>query len=144
MSKESEHSYYEKLKPYVWPWLAIPIAVLYAADFAHLLLNTVETLASAAIVFYFLGSVMGMTIYLHSLVPGSGAESLLKLRFVKYVPTIQWGYRLSVWLTEDLSPKEEPEESQPEVLHDLLQDALDKPPVDELDLQVKEGGDDEK
>jgi len=59
---------------------------------------------------------MGAVIFLYGMTPNTKVDSVLSLRFVKLVPTIRWGYDLSVWLAEDLDPQEEQ--------------------VDEIDVQV--------
>jgi len=129
-------SYATFLKPYLWPYVLIPVIILYSLDFIILMLHTVEWILIAALTLYGVAFLIGMFGGVLSIAPGTDYSTLINLRIVDKVPPLKWGYLMVTWLFEDLNAPDEPEPSAEPDIPVPPEPSSEKPTiVDDEDLE---------
>ena len=83
----------------IWlPWFIFPLAAIYAADFARLLLDFIQIGLGCIVLSHAVAIFAG--IYLAVMQPGYESH-ILNLRLTKFLPSLTWSYDLVSWLIEE-------------------------------------------
>lgn len=87
--------HYDKIKQYLWPWVLLPFALIYAADFAQAIIFIIQLCCT------FLLSLLGAGLFVGAyiaILENLRDEHIKQIRLYKVLPTIVWGYVLVGYL----------------------------------------------
>ena len=82
----------------LWPWLILPLAIVYLIDLSILLFELVKIFIALAILVNGLGFFAGVGL---ALFKPSYKTYILNLRLTKYLPTVSWAHGWTDWLLQE-------------------------------------------
>lgn len=93
---KDEH--YAVVKKYLWPWILLPFALIYVADFVTAIIFIVQLFCVFSLIVLGIGLFWGAYLAMYE---SFKKEKIIWYRLFSVLPTILWGYKLCKYLLED-------------------------------------------
>ena len=97
----------KQLWKYLGTTLLIPLFVFYMIEMLQDLLFLGQSFVALYMIVMSAGTFIGCALAMYGMTGRSeGVEGFMKVRLVKLIPTITWGYQMVQWALSDVEPKE--------------------------------------